>query len=160
MVYWEGSPTGFGWYFHVYLMITGAYPTSALHYPYVLAFEPTFVEIRHVETGSMAQIIQGNNLRLLFADTPPSTTNGAGHVGGYNPYQQPQYGYNPYTAPPPPYGRPSFGSVQNHNGSPYTSQPNPYYRPSSILRDEILLASDDRVMRVELLQQQSHLGYQ
>lgn len=132
----------------------------ALHYPYVLAFEPTFVEIRHVETGSMAQIIQGNNLRLLFADTPPSTTNGASHIGGYNPYQQPQYGYNPYVAPPPPYGRPSAGPVQNHNGPHYSPQSNPYYRPSSILRDEILLASDDRVMRVELVQQQSHLGYQ
>ncbi|KAF9240727.1 CNH domain-containing protein [Melanogaster broomeanus] len=36
MVHWEGSPTGF-----------------ALRFPYVLAFEPTFVEIRHVETGLM-----------------------------------------------------------------------------------------------------------
>ena len=155
MVYWEGSPTGFGMYNHIRWSITRTHPTPALHYPYVLAFEPTFVEIRHVDTGSMAQIIQGNNLRLLFADTPPSTTNGA----SYNPYQQPQYGYNnPYAAPPPPYGRPSLGSVQN--GPPYASQPNSYHRPGSILRDEILLASDDRVMRVELAQQQSHLGYQ
>jgi len=160
MVYWEGSPTGFGKYLDVYRSIMGAYPMPALHYPYVLAFESTFVEIRHVETGSMAQIIQGNNLRLLFADTPPSTTNGASHIGGSNPYQQPQYGYNPYATPPPPYGRPSLGSIQNHNGPAYNPQPNPYHRPSSILRDEILLASDDRVMRVELVQQQSHLGYQ
>lgn len=109
----------------------------------------------------MAQIIQGNNLRLLFADTPPSTTNGASNAGGYNQYQQQQYGYNPYVAPPPPYGRPSIGSIQNHNGQPYAPQPpNPYYRPNGILRDEILLASDDRVMRVELVQQQSYLGYQ
>ena len=79
----------------------------ALHYPYVLAFEPTFVEIRHIETGHMVQIIQGNNLRLLVADAPPSTTNGANHADGY-----------------------------------------------------ILLASDDRVMRVELVQQQSHPGSQ
>jgi len=141
MVYWEGSPTGF-----------------ALHYPYVLAFEPTFVEIRHVETGSMAQIIQGNNLRLLFADTPPSTVSGSGQSSGFNPYQQPQYGYNPYTTPPPPYGRPSLGSIQGHNGQQY-APPNSYHRSNSLLRDEILLASDDRVMRVELIQQ-SHLGYQ
>lgn len=160
MVYWEGSPTGFGGCIHVYRSTTGAYPMPALHYPYVLAFEQTFVEIRHVETGSMAQIIQGNNLRLLFADTPPSTTNGASNMGGYNPYQQPQYGYNPYATPPPPYGRSSFGSTQNHNGPQYSPQPNQYYRPNTILRDEILLASDDRVMRVELVQQQSHLGYQ
>jgi hypothetical protein len=160
MVYWEGSPTGFGKHLGVCCSIAGAYPILALHYPYVLAFESTFVEIRHVETGSMAQIIQGNNLRLLFADTPPSTTNGASQMGGQNPYQQPQYAYNPYATPPPPYGRPSLGSIQNHNGPVYNPHSNPYHRTGSILRDEILLASDDRVMRVELVQQQSHLGYQ
>jgi hypothetical protein len=108
----------------------------------------------------MVQIIQGNNLRLLFADTPPSTTNGAAQLNGYNPYQQPQYTYNPYAAPPPPYGRSSLGSVQGHTVPQYTAQANPYYRPNPMLRDEILLASDDRVMRVELVQQQAHLGYQ
>jgi hypothetical protein len=44
----------------------------AFQYPYVLAFEPTFVEIRNVETGSMSQVIQSNNLHCLFTDTPPS----------------------------------------------------------------------------------------
>jgi hypothetical protein len=44
----------------------------AFQYPYVLAFEPTFVEIRNVETGSMSQVVQCNNLRCLFIDTPPS----------------------------------------------------------------------------------------
>jgi hypothetical protein len=34
----------------------------------VLTVEPTFVEVRHVETGAIAQIIEGSNLRLLFAD--------------------------------------------------------------------------------------------
>lgn len=160
MVYWEGSPTGFGWCLAVYLSVTTADFILALHYPYVLAFEPTFVEIRHVETGSMAQIIQGNNLRLLFADTPPSATNGGNQTGGYNLYQQPQYNYNPYVAPPPPYGRPSGGSVQGHSAPQYTPQANPFHRPSPVLRDEILLASDDRVMRVELVQPQAHLGYQ
>jgi hypothetical protein len=160
MVYWEGAPTGFGRYLRARLPVMDTYHNPALHYPYVLAFESTFVEIRHVETGSMAQIIQGNNLRLLFADTPPSTMNGAGQIGGYNPYQQPQSTYNPYAAPPPPYGRPSPGSPQGHNGPQYAQQLNPYQRPGSILRDEILLASDDRVMRVELVQQHSHLGYQ
>ncbi|KAF7356346.1 Rho guanyl-nucleotide exchange factor [Mycena venus] len=74
MVFWEGTPTGF-----------------ALHEPYVLAFEPSFVEIRHIETGLMSQVIQGSNLRLLFADTPPSVNNSG---GGYN-YQ----GYDPYSPP-------------------------------------------------------------
>ncbi|KAH9930289.1 CNH domain-containing protein [Fomitopsis serialis] len=67
MVHWKGCPTGF-----------------ALHYPYVLAFEPTFVEIRHVETGVMSQIVQGNNLRLLFADTPSSTTHSASQPQQYH----------------------------------------------------------------------------
>jgi RHO1 GDP-GTP exchange protein 1/2 len=42
----------------------------ALRYPYILAFEPTFVEIRNIETGSMVQVIQGNNLQSLYADVP------------------------------------------------------------------------------------------
>src|ERR1700723_887533 len=78
MVHWEGSPTGFGEIQFLYRVKPGSSDTLALHYPYVLAFEPTFVEIRHVETGLMSQVIQGNNLRLLFADTPPSATNTAG----------------------------------------------------------------------------------
>jgi RHO1 GDP-GTP exchange protein 1/2 len=57
----------------------------ALHEPFVLAFAPSFVEIRHVETGMLIQVIQGSNLRLLFADTPPSVTNTGGSMH-YNPY--------------------------------------------------------------------------
>ncbi|TFK26207.1 RhoGEF Rgf2 [Coprinopsis marcescibilis] len=67
MVQWEGQPSGF-----------------ALHEPYVLAFEPSFVEVRHVETGMLTQIIQGSNLRLLFADTPPSVTNTGAHHNQYS----------------------------------------------------------------------------
>ncbi|KAF8266713.1 citron-like protein, partial [Lactarius quietus] len=52
LVHWEGVPTSF-----------------ALQYLYVLAFEPTFVEIRNIETGSMSQAIQGSNLCYLFTDT-------------------------------------------------------------------------------------------
>ena len=123
-------------------------PSSALHYPYVLAFEPTFVEIRHVETGSMSQIIQGNNLRCLFADTPPSTTNSANNY--YNPYQQQHqaYGYGSYGAPD---SRTSLGS--NGYGSPHGNMyPNPYVPrpPQNVGRDEILMVSDDRVMRLQM----------
>ncbi|KAI0642272.1 CNH-domain-containing protein [Trametes meyenii] len=131
MVYWEGSPTGF-----------------ALHYPYVLAFEPTFVEIRHVESGAMSQIIQGNNLRCLFADTPPSTTNGANNY--YNVYQQ-GYGYNPYQSPDG--GRNSMTSTSNGYGQPGAMYPNPYMArrpPQGVGRDEILMVSDDRVMRLQM----------
>ncbi|OJT06723.1 Rho1 guanine nucleotide exchange factor 1 [Trametes pubescens] len=132
MVYWEGSPSGF-----------------ALHYPYVLAFEPTFVEIRHVETGAMSQIIQGNNLRCLFADTPPSTTNGANNY--YNVYQQ-GYGYNPYQSSDG--SRSSTNSMNNGFGAPGApaAYPNPYVArpPQGAGRDEILMVSDDRVMRLQM----------
>ncbi|TFK51833.1 CNH-domain-containing protein [Heliocybe sulcata] len=129
MVHWEGVPTGF-----------------ALRYPYVLAFEPTFVEIRHVETGSMAQVIQGNNLRCLFADTPPSTTNTSSQLH-YNPYQG--YGYDPYSNP---YGsRQSIGSIHSGSPNPYSPYPNPYSQRSQTMgRDEILMVSDDRVMAVRM----------
>jgi hypothetical protein len=45
----------------------------AFQHPYVLVFGgPHFVEIRNVETGSMSQVIQGNNIHCLFTNTPPS----------------------------------------------------------------------------------------
>ena len=119
---------------------------SALHYPYVLAFEPTFVEIRHVETSLISQIIQGNNLQCLFADTPPSTTNSS-QSQYYNPYQQQSYGYAQQSTPSLNgyNGRPS---IQN-GYSPSYPQSYPARGPSSG-RDEILIASDDRIMRVQL----------
>lgn len=43
----------------------GICEATALHYPYILAFEPSFVEIYHVETGHLVQIIPGHNIRLL-----------------------------------------------------------------------------------------------
>lgn len=46
----------------------------AYHYPYVLAFDHRFIEIRHVETGKLAQVIVGDNTRLLtssFSNTNP-----------------------------------------------------------------------------------------
>jgi hypothetical protein len=107
MVHWEGMPTGF-----------------ALHEPYVLAFEPSFVEIRHIETGFMTQVIQGTNMRLLFADTPPSVNNANMH-----PYPQQNaigYGYNPY--------------APHHYAEQYPRH------PQGVGREEILIVSDDRVL--------------
>ncbi|KAJ7117617.1 RhoGEF Rgf2 [Mycena epipterygia] len=126
MVFWEGTPTGF-----------------ALHEPYVLAFEPSFVEIRHIETGLMSQVIQGSNLRLLFADTPPSVNNSG---GGYT-YQG---GYDPYS---PPNSAGSRGSAFSGYGlPPHMQHPNQYPHqqqhryPQGVGRDEILMVSDDRVL--------------
>lgn len=57
IIQWEGNPIAF-----------------ALHYPFVLAFDPNFIEIRHVDTGSLVQVIPGPNIRHLFSDSPPSTS--------------------------------------------------------------------------------------
>jgi CNH domain len=37
----------------------------AVAYPYLFAFEPSFVEIHSLETGALAQIIPGSNIRML-----------------------------------------------------------------------------------------------
>jgi len=109
MVHWEGMPTGF-----------------ALHEPYVIAVEPSFVEVRHIESGLMSQVIQGSNLRLLFADTPPSVT----HTTGYHHPFQPAPPYHPYGVAP--------------------HYPDPYQRhPQGVGREEVLIVSDDRVFSLQ-----------
>jgi len=60
IINWEGNPNAF-----------------AMHYPYVLAFEPNFIEVRHAETGALHQVIMGYNLRCLFADSLPSRSHGS-----------------------------------------------------------------------------------
>ncbi|CAO3571291.1 unnamed protein product [Mortierella alpina] len=49
IIQWEGVPT-----------------FCALSLPYIIAFDPSFIEIRHVETGDLVQIIPGNNIRCLY----------------------------------------------------------------------------------------------
>lgn len=51
-ILWEGQPTAF-----------------ALSYPYILAFEPCFVEIRHIETSELVHILTARNIRMLHAST-------------------------------------------------------------------------------------------
>ncbi|KAI8337469.1 hypothetical protein BC941DRAFT_425346 [Chlamydoabsidia padenii] len=48
LVEWEGSPEAF-----------------AYQYPYVIAFEPSFIEIRHIVTGELEQVIRGSHIRCL-----------------------------------------------------------------------------------------------
>ena len=38
----------------------------ALHSPYILLFDSRFIEIRHIETGRLAQIISGNDIRCIW----------------------------------------------------------------------------------------------
>ena len=49
---WEGQPQGF-----------------ALSYPYILAFEPSFIEMRNVETSALAHILTGKSIRMLHSST-------------------------------------------------------------------------------------------
>ncbi|KAI9879625.1 MAG: RHO1 GDP-GTP exchange protein 2 [Pleopsidium flavum] len=49
---WEGQPQSF-----------------ALSYPYILAFEPSFIEIRHVETSALVHILTAKNIRMLHSST-------------------------------------------------------------------------------------------
>ncbi|KAI8149220.1 CNH domain-containing protein [Fennellomyces sp. T-0311] len=52
MICWEGNPVSF-----------------AFRFPYIVAFDPTFIEVRHMDTGNIAQIITGSNIRCLKPDT-------------------------------------------------------------------------------------------
>ncbi|KAG6333845.1 hypothetical protein ID866_5243 [Astraeus odoratus] len=135
MVHWEGTPTGF-----------------ALHFPYVLAFEPTFVEVRHVETGLLSQVIQGNNLRLLFADAPPSTSHAPNvHQNAYFAQQQQQPGLHPYHQVSQGYGRPPPTMPAYGPPAMFPSPQHPGMRPAPLsCRDEILMVSDDRVLTLRL----------
>lgn len=44
----------------------GTAERAACHPPYVLLFDTRFIEIRHIDTGRLAQIIQGNELRCIW----------------------------------------------------------------------------------------------
>ncbi|KAF2652595.1 CNH-domain-containing protein [Lophiostoma macrostomum CBS 122681] len=49
---WEGNPQAF-----------------AVFHPYILAFEPSFIEIRHMESGGMVHILTAKNIRWLHTST-------------------------------------------------------------------------------------------
>jgi RHO1 GDP-GTP exchange protein 1/2 len=38
----------------------------AMHTPYILLFDTHFIEIRHIETGHLVQIIPGNDVRCVW----------------------------------------------------------------------------------------------
>ncbi|AOA64321.1 Rho GDP/GTP exchange factor [Komagataella phaffii CBS 7435] len=52
MIYWEGVPQQF-----------------AIWYPYLVAFDPGFIEIRNVETGDLLRTIIADNIRFLHSST-------------------------------------------------------------------------------------------
>lgn len=49
---WEGTPQAF-----------------AIFNPYILAFEPSFIEIRHMESGGLVHIVTAKNIRWLHTST-------------------------------------------------------------------------------------------
>ncbi|GAC92885.1 hypothetical protein PHSY_000443 [Pseudozyma hubeiensis SY62] len=102
IIHWEGNPTSF-----------------AYHHPYVLAFEPSFVEVRHVETGALHQVITGVNLRCLFADVAPPTPS----VQQQNAQAVAAMRANSFNAAMAgPYGRP-MAPLQNGMGPPMAPYP-------------------------------------
>ncbi|KAL0953934.1 hypothetical protein HGRIS_005098 [Hohenbuehelia grisea] len=55
----------------------GSVERVALHPPYILLFDPRFIEVRHIETGRLAQIIPGNDLRCIWDGRGVNTNVGA-----------------------------------------------------------------------------------
>lgn len=51
-IVWEGNPQAF-----------------AIFNPYILAFEPNFIEIRNMETGVLVHILTAKNIRMLHSST-------------------------------------------------------------------------------------------
>jgi hypothetical protein len=56
ILFWTGYPTSFG----IFIVLILAYIP-----PYILAFEPSYIEVRVLQTGEVCQIIPTNNLRPL-----------------------------------------------------------------------------------------------
>jgi len=52
MITWEGTPSAF-----------------AIFNPYILAFESSFVEIRHLESGQLMHILTSKNIRMLHSSS-------------------------------------------------------------------------------------------
>jgi hypothetical protein len=103
-----------------------------------MAFDPAFVEIRHVEDGSLVQVIRGNNLRCLFADIQPSVMNCSASTSSSI---RTVFRYDPSEVQS---GQPVHGHVPD-----MATHPQQQHKPRRAHeRDEIILASDDKVMAV------------
>ncbi|KAF8548709.1 Dbl homology domain-containing protein [Imleria badia] len=58
----------------------------AMHWPYILLFDSRFIEVRHVSTGLLAQIIPGNEIRCIWDGRG---TSGTATATGAEGLQQP-----------------------------------------------------------------------
>lgn len=142
-IVWEGQPTAF-----------------ALQYPYVIAFNPNFIEVHHVESGALIQVLPGHKISCLFADMPPSTVNAPPQS---RQFMYPAQGYRPGQPGPPPPGPgpqgypqgPQFGYPQQPGPGPYGQQmtrpPMGYPAPPQpmapfrnfLYRPQVIFTSDD-----------------
>ena len=125
--------------------------STALQYPYVVAFEPTFVEVHHVETGHLVQILPASGISCLFADTPPSRVNAPMPA----PNRQLMYPPGPPgTFRPPPQHHPSFPQYGPLHPAYHTSSAMPPPRPHPMgppaiptmprfSRPQVIFTSDD-----------------
>ncbi|KAF8628723.1 hypothetical protein AX17_005945 [Amanita inopinata Kibby_2008] len=52
----------------------GRAESVAIHPPYILLFDNQFIEIRHIKTGRLAQIIQGSDVRFLWNSLGPDSS--------------------------------------------------------------------------------------
>jgi hypothetical protein len=124
---------------------------TAIRYPYILAFEPTFVEIRNVETGSMAQVIQGNNLRCLYTDAPSYLQWVHSRYSGssFSSYSVGVFAHGNLSESPP--------SFRTFNGQspvpPYPGQSPTLSYGRAMGQEEIIFVSDDRVLSLRMAAQ-------
>jgi hypothetical protein len=84
----------------------------ALHLPYVLIFDTRFIEVRHIETGRLAQIIPGNDVRCLWdgRGVGTSVTATPGKENGHDMSQEAQVHAVMNAEAPPTHGAPVRGA--------------------------------------------------
>ncbi|KAL0576451.1 Rho guanine nucleotide exchange factor [Marasmius crinis-equi] len=66
----------------------GSAERVALHSPYILLFDSCFIEIRHIQTGRLVQIISGNDVRCLWDGRGVNVAATTNSVPGQNDDEQ------------------------------------------------------------------------
>jgi len=65
----------------------GTAERMAVHWPYIVLFDSRFIEVRHVATGLLTQIIPGNEIRCIWDDRStfaPASTGSEGLLQAMN----------------------------------------------------------------------------
>ena len=64
-ILWQGKPTSFGACPASDRADATAHNSPALFGPYIIAAEPSFIEVHDAETGDLVQVIRGENIRIV-----------------------------------------------------------------------------------------------